>query len=90
MKKKVLISKKKLKMMLAAHFDAGFSSGHKVGARDTSAALAEKATGAFMKAEIDQLMELAKPGDLGAGMGDEEFQTRLRQIAAKYLPQTQE
>ena len=58
--------------------------------RKAGAALAEKATGAFMKAEIDLLMELAKPGDLGAGMGDEEFQTRLRQIAAKYLPQTQE
>jgi len=58
--------------------------------RKAGAALAEKATGAFMKAEIDRLMELAKPGDLGAGMGDEEFQTRLREITDKYLPQTQE
>jgi len=58
--------------------------------RKAGAALAEKATGAFMKAEIDRLMELAKPGDLGAGMDDEEFQTRLREITAKYLPQTQE
>lgn len=58
--------------------------------RKAGATLAAKSTAAFMKAEIDQLMEQAKPGDLGAGMGNEEFQTRLREIAVRYLPRTQE
>lgn len=58
--------------------------------RKAGASLAKQSTAAFMKAEIDQLMEQAKPGDLGVGMGDEEFRTRLREIADRYLPRTQE
>lgn len=58
--------------------------------RKAGASLAAKSTAALMKAEIDQLMEQAKPGDLGVGMGNEEFQTQLREIAVRYLPQTQE
>lgn len=52
MKKKVLISKKKLKTMLAAHFDAGFSSGREVGAHETSVGLAEKVVHPVLEASI--------------------------------------